>query len=151
VLIGNHISDGPYAIYYSPYDPAHGTTRIVSNVISRVTEGTITIDSSGEVSNHESYVIAGNRISGVGEAPGIRILGTSGKVVISSNKVSVASAPPLRIDTIPGGGLFESGDQLWSRTTPFAVGFLGRAFSSLEQYRAASGRGAGDVVADPHL
>jgi hypothetical protein len=150
-LVGNHISNGPYAIYYSPYDPKPAMTRIVSNTITNVTQGTITIDSSGEVANHQSYLISGNRISGEGEAPGIRILGTSGKVTIVDNKVSVGDAPPLRIDRMPGGGLTETGNQLWSRSMPVAIGWLGRVFSSVGGYRTASGRGVGDTFTDPHL
>ena len=145
-LIGNTISDGPYAIYYSPYDSTPGKTTIAHNRISNVTQGSITLDSSGNVADVESFVLANNSIVAKGTAPGIRILGTSGSVTIVNNLVQVQQGPVFRIDRLPGQGLTERSNLWWSTTGTPTWGFLGRGFSTLADYVAASGRGAADRV-----
>jgi hypothetical protein len=149
-FLHNTISDGPYALYYSPYDPTPGTTTIAYNTISNVTQGSITLDSSGEVANPESYRILDNTISAAGSAPGIRILGTSGSVSIANNLVVTAGGPPLRVDRRPGGGISERNDLFWSTTGNVALGWLGTTVTSVAGLVAA-GAGSGDVIADPQL
>jgi Right handed beta helix region len=143
-LIGNTIADGPYAIYYSPYDSTAGKTTIANNKISNVTQGAITLDSSGNVPDVESFVVAGNSIAAKGTSPGIRILGTSGSISLVNNVVSVERGPLFRIDRLPGGGLTEQNNLWWSTTGTPSWGFLGKAFFKLADYVAGSGRGTGD-------
>jgi len=149
VLEGNTITDGPYAIYYSPYDPTAGTTLIAFNRIARVTEGTVTVDSTGLVSNSESYTIVSNSISASGTAPGIRVIGTQGSISVANNAVQVVEGPALRVDTVPGGGLVERANLWWRTTGPVALGISGTTYSDLPSYRAATGRGQSDRIADP--
>jgi hypothetical protein len=149
VLEGNTISGGPYAIYYSPYDPTPGTTRIAYNTISNVSAGTITIDSSGTVANGESYVIANNTISAGGAAPGIRVIGTKGSIAVANNSVATTSGPPLRVDNAPGGGFKEDHNLFWSTGSALALGYLGTTYGSVAAYRAATGLGQADLSVDP--
>lgn len=149
-FVHNTISDGPYAFYYSPYDPAAATTTIAYNTISNVTEGAITLDSSGEVANPESYRILDNTISAAGSSPGIRILGTSGSVAIANNLVVTAGGPPLRVDTRPGDGISERNDLFWSTAGSVSLGWLGTTVTSVGGLVAA-GAGSGDMIANPQL
>ena len=102
-LVGNVISDGPYAIYYSPYDSTPGKTTIAYNRISRVTGDAIELASSGNVANVESFVIANNSIDSRGSAPGIRVVGTSGSLSVVNNLVQTQSGPLFRIDEVGEG------------------------------------------------
>jgi hypothetical protein len=149
-FLHNTVSDGPYAFYYSPYDPTAGTTTLAYNTISNVTQGSITVDSSGEVANPESFRILDNTISAAGSAPGIRVLGTSGSVAIANNLVVTAGGPPLRVDTRPGGGISERNDLFWSTGGPVALGWLGTTVTTVAGLVAA-GAGSGDVIANPLL
>jgi hypothetical protein len=125
-LIGNTISDGPYAIYYSPYDSTPGKTTIAYNKISRINGSAIEFAGSGNVANVESFLIANNSIS------------------------STERGPLFRIDKMPGKGLTEKNNLWWSTTGTPSWGFLGRAFSNLADYVAGSeGRGTGDRSALP--
>jgi Right handed beta helix region/Bacterial Ig domain len=148
-LIGNTISGGPYAIYYSPYDSTPGTTTIAYNKISNVTGDAIELASSGNVANVESFSIMSNSIASNGSAPGIRIIGTTGSVTLANNLVQTVAGPLLRVDTLPGRGLVEH-NNLWWSVTP-AWNYLGASLSTLSGYQAASARGTADRSVPPQV
>lgn len=150
-LEGNTIADGPYAIYYSPYDTTPGTTTIAYNKLSNVSAAGIEIAASAVSTDVESFLIADNTIVATGSAAGIRLLGTNGSVKVANNVVTVQDGPAFRADSRPAGGISERADD-WFRAggTP-TWGWLGGVYSSLAAYQAASGLGAGDGVADPLL
>jgi hypothetical protein len=151
-LIGNTITGGPYAIYYSPYDSTPGKTTIANNRISNVTQGAITLDSSGETRDVENFVLANNAISTKGNAPGIRILGTRGSVSIVGNRVVTQNGPVFRIDTMPGHGLIEHGNTWWSTAGSASWGYMGKASSTLSGFVASTGGlSTGDRNVDPKL
>jgi hypothetical protein len=141
-LIGNTISDGPYAIYYSPYDSIAGKTTIAHNRISRVTADGVEIASFGKVANVESFLIADNSISSSGSAIGALVHGTAGSVTIVRNVIATQRGTLFQVDRLPGGGLVER-DNLWSSSAP-SWRYLGNMFSTLSAYLAASGQGTAD-------
>jgi hypothetical protein len=148
---GNLIADGPYAIYFSPYDTTAGTTTIAYNRLSNVTESALEIAASAVSRNVESFVIANNTIAATANASGIRLLGTAGSVKIANNVVTVQNGPGFRSDTRPGGGL-SSRANLWFQSGGSSLwGWLGGVYSSLSAFQASSGLGAGDVVGNPLL
>jgi hypothetical protein len=143
-LIGNTIADGPYAIYYSPYDSTRGKTTISNNHISNVSSVGIELAALGHVMSVESFLIEGNSIRSTGSAPGIRVHGTSGSVTIMDNTVETERGALLWIDRLPGGGLIERSN-IWGSTTGTpSWRYLGAVHSTLGAYAAASGQGESD-------
>src|SRR5207247_5367051 len=56
-----------------------------------------------------------------------------------------------RVDTIPAGGFTERNNLWWRPGGGVTLGFAGATYTTVASYQAASGRGAGDRIADPLL
>lgn len=150
LIEGNEISDGPYAIYWSPYDTNAGTTTIAYNKLSNIGTAAVEIGVSGHVSpTVENFLVVHNTVSNA-RGGGLRVIGTTGWVKLANNAVSVSGGPVLRVDQVPGGGLTET-NNLWHSTASASWMYSGSSYPTLLAYQAATGKGRGDKNADPAL
>jgi hypothetical protein len=140
---GNAISGGPIGVAYFQDSAARGTSHVRYNRIRDVDTAGIYLDPS----TSESFVLASNTIR-VRAGKGIDVRRVAA-VTIANNVVTGALSLALRADA-PAGAYLEH-NNLW-HSTAGATSFSWRgAVASLAGYRAASGQGRSDRVADPAL
>ncbi|MEK6277146.1 MAG: right-handed parallel beta-helix repeat-containing protein [Actinomycetota bacterium] len=143
VILNNRLSGGPIGVAYFQDAPSGGTTRIAGNVISGVDDAAIYVVGS----TAERFVIASNSIR---TSVGIGIhVKTVPDLTVANNLVTGISKFVLAVD--PPSSSYSEHHNLWfSAPDPPELSWGGDE-QSLAGYRAVSGQGQGDLVADPRL
>jgi hypothetical protein len=150
---GNVLSDGPFGIAWSNYDPVQGTSRLAYNRISNVTVTGIELDRlTGPVATVENFIVTNNTIvtsSPANSGRGIHTQATAGFIKLANNIVTGTHYYGLWVEGLPGGGFSEHNDLWDGNSGAERWNYNGTDYTTLASYASASGHGAGDLVADP--
>jgi len=141
---GNRISGGARGIAFDNEATAAGTTRLLYNTISSVSDSGIIVATPAS----ESFVVANNTIVGAGK------YGTFVQVVptltIANNIVVASSGAANLLNVRPPSSRYSEHHNLWygGSGSPFVWNGSARTFST---YRSLSGQGESDLLLDPLL
>jgi hypothetical protein len=144
IIRGNVIRGGTAGISYFRNDPsAGGTSRFENNTIGDVTAAGIFVSEADDAGpTNESFAVSGNRIDGPRGSVALDIRATSGRVALSANTISGAGTPVFWAFAADLSRYQEYGNRFCHEPSVVWNG----TWMSFSAYRAASGKGAHDVV-----
>jgi hypothetical protein len=143
-VAGNRISHGARGVSFEDQATVAGTTRIVYNAISDVSDSGIVVARPAS----ESFVVANNTIQAAGTY-GIYFQVVP-ELTIANNIVDVTSSRAALLDVRAPTASYREHNNLWHSVSAMPFYFDGsvRTFSG---YRRVSGRGFSDQQVDPLL
>lgn len=144
LVSGNVIRGGTAGISYFRNDPGGGgTSRFEKNVITDYRAAGIFVSETDDAGpTNESFIVRGNRISGSRGTLALDMRATTGRIVVSGNRIGGAGAPVFWAYASDLSRYQEHGNEFCR--TPSVV--WNGTWMSFSAYRAASGKGAGDTV-----